>query len=111
MALITCPECGKKMSDKASNCPACGYPTKTLAKNINTLYNGNKSIVVYLVLCWFLGIIGAHRYYAGKIGSAVVMTILTLTFFGMIITGIWTLIDLIVGFCNLGSPEKIFGTK
>lgn len=24
--LITCPECSKQISDKASNCPQCGYP-------------------------------------------------------------------------------------
>lgn len=26
MALITCPECGKKISDKAEACVGCGYP-------------------------------------------------------------------------------------
>lgn len=26
MALIKCPECGKEISDKADNCPNCGYP-------------------------------------------------------------------------------------
>lgn len=26
MALIKCPECGKMISDQASNCPECGYP-------------------------------------------------------------------------------------
>ncbi len=25
MALISCPECGEKLSDKASKCPHCGY--------------------------------------------------------------------------------------
>ena len=28
MALIDCPECGKKVSDKAVSCPNCGYPIK-----------------------------------------------------------------------------------
>jgi len=28
MALISCPECGKKISDKANSCPNCGYPIK-----------------------------------------------------------------------------------
>ncbi|MDY3988801.1 MAG: zinc ribbon domain-containing protein [Massilioclostridium sp.] len=27
MALITCPECGKEISDQANSCPNCGYPT------------------------------------------------------------------------------------
>lgn len=26
MALITCPECGKQISDKAVACPGCGFP-------------------------------------------------------------------------------------
>lgn len=26
MALITCPECGKEISDKAATCPGCGAP-------------------------------------------------------------------------------------
>jgi hypothetical protein len=26
MALIACPECGGKLSDKAFACPSCGYP-------------------------------------------------------------------------------------
>ena len=28
MALITCPECGQSISDKALKCPKCGYPIK-----------------------------------------------------------------------------------
>ena len=28
MALITCPECGKRISDKATSCPHCGLPAK-----------------------------------------------------------------------------------
>ncbi len=31
MALIKCPECGKEISDKAENCPNCGFP---VAKHI-----------------------------------------------------------------------------
>lgn len=26
MALINCPECQNQISDKADNCPKCGYP-------------------------------------------------------------------------------------
>ena len=26
MALITCPECGREISDQAQTCPGCGYP-------------------------------------------------------------------------------------
>ena len=33
MALITCPECGKEVSDKATACPNCGYPINTVGNN------------------------------------------------------------------------------
>lgn len=31
MAMIKCPECGNMVSDKAENCPKCGYPIAKLA--------------------------------------------------------------------------------
>ena len=30
MPLIECPDCGKKVSDKAETCPSCGYPFEKL---------------------------------------------------------------------------------
>lgn len=32
MALISCPECGKRISDKAEHCPSCGCPIRVAAK-------------------------------------------------------------------------------
>lgn len=32
MALITCPECGKQVSDSAEACPNCGYPIRKKTK-------------------------------------------------------------------------------
>ncbi len=34
MALIKCPECGKMVSDAASNCPQCGYPIKESSNDV-----------------------------------------------------------------------------
>lgn len=39
MALITCPECRKEISDQAEACPHCGYP---LRKKIEARKIGNK---------------------------------------------------------------------
>lgn len=49
-----------------------------------------KTRLIALLLCWFLGALGAHRFYVGKIGTAILMI---LTFGGL---GIWVLIDLII---------------
>lgn len=34
MALITCPECGREISDKAVSCPGCGCPVEEIQKLI-----------------------------------------------------------------------------
>lgn len=41
MALIKCPECGKEVSDKATNCINCGYPLNEPVVN-STNYSNNK---------------------------------------------------------------------
>ena len=33
MALISCPECGREISDKASACPHCGFPVNATEKS------------------------------------------------------------------------------
>ncbi len=38
MALITCPECGGKVSDKAEACIHCGFPLKQMTHN-NAYYS------------------------------------------------------------------------
>ncbi len=34
MALITCPECKKEISDKAKACPSCGYELQAVGKQL-----------------------------------------------------------------------------
>lgn len=34
MALISCPECEKSISDKAKLCPHCGFPMRTISSDI-----------------------------------------------------------------------------
>ena len=45
---------------------------------------------VALLLCFFIGILGVHRFYVGKIGTGVLQLV---TLGGL---GIWALIDMIM---------------
>lgn len=96
-----CPNCGKEVPENAVNCPACG---KSLAapsapqgapvivnvenKNNNVNNGGYAPFVsiknkwVALLLCFFLGYIGAHKFYEGKIGMGV-LYLFTLGFLGI----------------------------
>ncbi len=49
-----------------------------------------KGFVPTILLCFFLGAFGAHRFYVGKIGTGILQL---LTLGGL---GIWVLIDFIV---------------
>ncbi len=49
----------------------------------------NKGFVPTLLLCFFLGVFGVHRFYVGKIGTGILCL---LTFGGL---GIWSLVDFI----------------
>ena len=55
--------------------------------------NQGKNMVVAYVLWYFRGIVGGHRFYLGKKGSAIAQLILTLTLIGAVITAIWWLVD------------------
>ena len=65
-----------------------------------------KSRLATTLLAWFLGIFGAHRFYLGKTGTAIVMLILGIVgwattwvwglgFIFIAAVGIWALIDFI----------------
>ena len=45
MAIIMCPECGGKVSDKAKACPHCGYPIQELAVENITYKNNTKQLI------------------------------------------------------------------
>ena len=85
-----CSKCGKEIRDDAVICIHCGC--KVEGRDLNP--GDKKSWVVSLLLCLFLGGIGAHRFYTGYIGIGVAQL---LTLGGC---GIWAFIDLICILCN-----------
>ena len=106
-----CRNCGNEVSEKAVMCVACGTPPKAGDKycynckaetNINSaicmkcgvsLKTENpegKDWLTTLLLCFFLGYLGIHRFYTGHTAIGIVQ-LLTLG-----CCGIWTLIDFII---------------
>ena len=58
--------------------------------NSNSISTSQQDWLVALLLCFFIGVIGAHRFYVGKIGTGLLMVF---TLGGL---GIWTFVDLIL---------------
>lgn len=56
----------------------------------NQIEKSDKNFVAVLLLCFFLGVLGVHRFYVGKVGTGIIQL---LTLGGL---GIWVLIDLIM---------------
>jgi len=69
MALVSCPECGKKISDQSDSCIGCGYPINPLNFNSRSVkinpkhQQGRKSKGAACGLAFFLGGIGLHKFY------------------------------------------------
>lgn len=69
--------------------PEIGRDTKVLM----AFQNQKKSTGVAYLLWFFFGMFGGHRFYAGQTGTAIAQLILTITVVGMIVSGVWVLID------------------
>jgi TM2 domain-containing membrane protein YozV len=80
-----CRGCGRVISMAAVACPSCGAPTERRPPNVS-----DKSRLAALLLCFFVGIFGVHRFYVGKIWTGL------LHLFTLGVFGIWTFIDFIL---------------
>ncbi len=92
---IICPKCGKQVEElKAAAQPNVVINNTNSNVNTNVVNGGKrgkeKNKWVSFVLCFFLGFLGAHRFYEGKIGTAILWLITGGIF------GIGWLIDLII---------------
>lgn len=85
-----CSECGELINIKAEICPKCGVRQPPLPANTTEPVSKDNKWMTCLLLCWFLGIFGVHRFYTGHTGIGVLQV---LTLGGC---GIWVLVDFII---------------
>ena len=85
---IICPGCRNTVSALARRCPYCGHPFRDMRAS-------QHSRLVALLLCFFLGCLGIHRFYVGKFGTGILQL---LTLGGLFI---WSFIDFIFIACGI----------
>lgn len=92
-----CVECGQIINKRAVICPHCGCAQPRIdvdnsnAQNVTEpgrIKELNSRWIITVILAIVIGGFGAHRFYAGKIGTGILMLI---TCGGC---GIWYLIDI-----------------
>lgn len=91
--MVYCTACGKQIHETAASCPACGavqQPRPAAVAVAPPPVPTDKRILPAFLLCFFLGFLGAHRFYVGKIGTAIAQIF---TFGGL---GVWWLVDFIM---------------
>ena len=86
-----CSTCGSTIHINAELCPKCGVrqPGYQGIFDPEKKEQQNRWLVT-LLLCWFLGVLGVHRFYTGHTAIGVVQL---LTLGGC---GIWALVDLVL---------------
>jgi len=78
-----CRACGRQLHRSAVACPGCGAQQGPQSLS-------EKRILPAFLLCFFFGVLGIHRFYAGKVGTGILQLV---TFGGL---GIWALIDIVL---------------
>ncbi len=89
--------------ENSQTCPTCNGPVASTPPTFATTPAppaSDRRILPAFILVFLLGVFGAHRFYVGKIGTA----ILQLCTCGGL--GIWAMIDLILIVCGVFTDDE-----
>jgi|SRR5690606_15079131 len=93
---IFCFACGQPIDARAEICPKCGVRQKPV--------RGQKSKIAAALLAFFLGGVGVHKFYLGRVGWGIVYLLFC-----------WTLIPAIIAFVEfiiyLCMSDEAFAAK
>ena len=89
-----CPRCNRYYDTRVKYCSGCGNPTVSGAFTGSPYAPLRKDWLTALLLCIFLGELGIHRFYCGKIGTGILWLLTGGCF------GIGWLIDVIMIACD-----------
>lgn len=90
-----CSKCGKEIDDQAVVCIGCGCEVAPRTYRVCRCPQ-DRDWLATLLFCLFIGGFGIHRFYTGHIATGIIQLLLTISVVGMVITGPWVLIDLIL---------------
>ena len=108
---MKCEYCNNAVPENSVKCPSCGAPVSAAAAPAQppampqVIYINNqqggvhvppKSKTTAALLAFFLGPLGIHNFYLGYTTRGVIQLILSLTFFGLFVSGLWAFIEFIL---------------
>ena len=82
MALTKCPECSNQVSDKAENCPKCGFPltrpglTEAHGGKTQTTEKTSKKYKSQELMCALLGIASLALVFVGALSTSTAIIVL-----------------------------------
>ena len=80
-----CSECGAVIKARAEVCPKCGVRQKSAPNSGMGVAPNGKSKIAAALLAFFLGSIGAHKFYLGQIGMGLLYLLFCWTFIPAVI--------------------------
>jgi TM2 domain-containing membrane protein YozV len=99
-----CTECGSIINAKAEICPKCGVRQMPVTTAMGVSSPSGRNRIVAALFAIFLGGLGIHKFYLGRVGQGIVYILFC-----------WTLIPVLIGFIEgivyLAMSDDAFNAK
>lgn len=93
---VFCSECGEIIKAKAEICPKCGVRQNPPPNVFRATTISGKSRIAAALFAFFLGGLGVHKFYLGRVGQGILYLLFCWTFIPAIIAFIEFIIYLVM---------------